>query len=514
MSKKITAVIEIGSNMLVFKAAQKKNNQIEILEEVEYPLSLGRDTFSKGKIGFDKIEKTCEIIKSFVELASGYGIEKENISVFATTAVREAKNRYYILDQLKVKTGMDIKVIDDSEEKLYNYKNIFREISKHEEIINETALVAYISSGSLGVALYKKEKIIYNQNILIGSLKLSEILGDIKYNTDKLYIMIDDYLSSFTLMLMKMLPVKDIKYFIVSGRGMKLIANECGVESVNGSYTIDKTQFYNFYDKVKSKIPEELVKMYKISEEKAEILLPSLGIYKALWDLTSAGQILSPEVEFSDSVIYDILFEKEKNDLKEKIYKSAIATAKKIGERYLYDENHAKFVENISLKIFDKLKKIHGLSEKERLLLQISSILHDIGKFVNIKNHYKHSYNMIKGIDIIGLNQREIDIVANLALYHSRELPSIDDKEYRRMSIEDRVLTSKLLAILRIADALDRSHQQKIKEFEIEFKENQLIIIVKIEDNILIDEWTFIKKSTFLTEVFGIKALIKKKIIT
>ncbi len=278
MSKrKIAAVIEIGSNMLILKVAQKKSKQIEILEYAEYPLSLGRDTFSKGKVGFDKIEKTCEILNGFKEIVQGYQVD--DLITIATTAVREAENRYYILDQIKVKTGIDVKITDDSEEKLYNYRNILREIYKNENLSKETALIAYISSGSLGIALYKNEKIIYNQNILIGSLKLSEILGDIKYNTEKLYIMIDDYLSSFTNMLKKMLPVKDIKNFIVAGRGIKLLAKEFGVNIESESYIIDKKNFDKFYNEVKDKMPEKLVKMYGISEEKAEILLPSLGIY-------------------------------------------------------------------------------------------------------------------------------------------------------------------------------------------------------------------------------------------
>ncbi len=505
--RKITAVIEIGSNMLILKIAQRKAKKLEILDCAEYPLSLGRDTFSKGKIGFDKVEKTCEVINGFINIAKSYGVE--NIKTVATTAVREAKNRYYILDQIRVKTGLDVRVSDDAEEKIYNYRNILREINANN--VKGTSLIAYISSGSLGVALYKNEKIIYNQNILIGSLKLSEILGDIKYNTDKLYIMIDDYLSSFTHMLKKMLPVKDIKNFIVAGRGIKLLARECEAKIKSESYIIAKTDFDNFYNEVKDKMPEKLVEIYGISEEKSEILLTSLGIYKALWELTISDHIISPINEFSDSILYQELFEQESKEVEEKIYKSAIATARKLGEKYLYDNAHSEFVEKMALKIFDRLKKVHGLGNKERLILQVSAILHDIGKFVNIKSHYKHSYSLIKGSDIVGMSQKDIEIVANIARYHSRQLPMNDSKEYKKLDITERVLASKLLAILRIADALDRSHNQKIHDYKISLKNNELLIDVKIEENILIDEWTFIKKAKFMMEVFGIKAVIKKR---
>ena len=143
--------------------------------------------------------------------------------------------------------------------------------------------------------------------------------------------------------------------------------------------------------------------------------------------------------------------------------------------------------------------------------MRIAAILHDIGKYMNIKNHYKHSYNIINASDIMGLNERETCIVANIARYHSRELPSEDNRGYRILSNEDKVLVSKLTAIIRIADALDRSHAQKVEEMEILFKGNELTVTVSGKNAILIDEWTFIKKSAFMQEVFGVKTIIKKR---
>ena len=111
----------------------------------------------------------------------------------------------------------------------------------------------------------------------------------------------------------------------------------------------------------------------------------------------------------------------------------------------------------------------------------------------------------------MGLNERETSIVANIARYHSRELPSEDNRGYRILSNEDKVLVSKLTAIIRLADALDRSHAQKVQGVDINFKGNELTVTVSGMEAILIDEWTFIKKSSFMQEVFGVKTIIKKR---
>ena len=128
-SNKICAVIELGSNSIFFKIAQRRGNEVEVMENVEYNLSLGKDSFARGKIEFEKVVKTCELIDDFLEMAKGYGVRNKDIKMVATTAVREAKNRDYIIDQIMVRTGVELQVLDDSEEKLFMYRDIMKQIS-------------------------------------------------------------------------------------------------------------------------------------------------------------------------------------------------------------------------------------------------------------------------------------------------------------------------------------------------------------------------------------------------
>lgn len=509
MPGKISCVIEIGSNLIHCKIVQRRGNILQVLENIEHDLMLGKDTFSSGKISFDKLDEVYRIINKFIILARGYGINEKDIKTIATTAVREAKNKDYIIDQIKVKTGLEVNIMDDSEEKFHNYKNLIKVLDQ--KSFSETSLIAYISSGSLGIAVYKKGKIVYNQNILIGTLKLSEILGKVKHDTDKLYIMIEDYLSTYTNMLSKTLPVKEIKNFVVLGREVNLLLHECETKQEHDFFIMEKEELNKFYNNVKDKLPEQLSYIYNLKEDKAEILLPCLGIYKSLFELTSAEEILLSKEELADSVIYSDLFDSSALDLEKTLKKSTVETAKNLAKRFQYDEKHAKYVEDLSLKIFDKLKDIHGLGKKEKLILQTAAILHDIGKYINIRNHYIHSYNIIKGSDIIGLNKYEIEVVANLARYHSRILPSLEHEEYRNLKSKNRVLLSKLLAILRLADGLDRSHKQKAQDIVLKLEDNELYIYYRTTEDMLIDEWSFNSKSKFLQEVFGIKAYLIKR---
>ncbi|HOT30687.1 MAG TPA: HD domain-containing protein [Petrotogaceae bacterium] len=508
----IAAVINIGSNAVYLKIAQIKSGLLDILEYLEYPIFLGRDTFTKGKIDFEKVDKLCDALKDYKEMVKSYRVH--DLRVVATTAVRDAYNRDYILNQIKVKTGLEVEVLDDSDEKDYIYKEIIKQIDEYPNINEkkDDSLISYIGTGSLGIAVYSKGHIVFNHNIRIGSLKLSELLSSVQDKTDRFYVVVEEYLSNFTYMITKYLSGNKLMYFIGSGREIEMIASLCQAKKDGRVLIIPKESFDKVYDYIKDKTPKQLMKIYSLSEDKAEILLPSMGIYRALLNCTDSDAIYAPIALFMDSILNEMLFPEEKQRLDKKFYESTIFCAKRIGERYFYDSGHAHRVEKIAMLIFDKMKKVHGLGEKEKILLQVSSLLHDIGKYISIKKHYIHSYNIIMASDILGLNSDDLTIIANIARYHSGLLPSSEDRNFKSLSFNDRVLVAKLLSILRLADSIDRSHSNKFNDVQVKFHENLLDIVAYTSSDTVLEEMTFKRKAEFFEEVYGIKASFRKKV--
>lgn len=499
------AVIDIGSNELRLRIAQNSKGKLKFVETLSYPLSLGRDTFNTGKISFEKVEKTCEIIRNFQQVMREFGVVE--YKAVATTAVREAKNRDYILDQIKIKTGLTLNVIDDSQEKLYIYKLMLHLL---DENLKQSAMMVYIGSGNIGLSMIEQSKITFVQNIKIGSLRISEIFEDVQEYSTEFYKVVEEYLESFTDVLEGSLP-KKIKNFIASGHEISLIADLCKSKKDDFFVSIKKDSFLALYEEIKFKTVERIVIDHDLPFEKAELLLPAISIYKNLLEFTDAKEIITPIVFLSDALLYEMIYPDEFLKINKDFDKNTIICAKLIAKKYLIMEKHYSIVEFFSLKIFDKMKKIHGLGKREKLLLQVSSILHDIGKFVNINNHYRNSYEILKATHIVGLNYTELEIIANISLYHSRIIPSYEDENYKHLSIEAKVLVSKLTAILRIADSLDRSHYQKIQDIDVKITDEELIITIISDKNIDLEEWSFKEKARFFEEVFGLKAIIKKR---
>lgn len=510
MSKttKIAAVIDIGSNALRLKIAENKQGEVKIIDYLRYPLSLGRDCFSIGKITFETVDKTCEILKGFLGIIKEYDVDE--VKAVATTAVREAENREYIIDQIKLKTGLDVIVLDDAEEKVYIYKDMCRSIEKHEKFNSQGPMV-YIGSGSLGFAMYDQGTITFTQTIKAGSLKVSEILGKIQDKTEKFYQVVEEYLSAFTDPLKNIIPTTQSTYFFVSGREVEMIATLCEAKVEGNYWYISKKKFQQLYDIVKLKTPNQLMQLYGITEEKSEVLLTSMAIYKQFLEFTQAKVMMAPLLFLTDALLYEMLCRKESEQYDAIFVQSTVLSARNLAKRYQSIGKHEANVEKYSLKIFDKMKRIHGLADRERLYLQVAAILHDIGKFINIKQHYENSYNIIKNSDIFGLTSVEIDIVANMARYHSSMLPSAQHQDYSSLKASARVLIGKLTAILRLADSLDRGHEQKFDDIDVRIKDKQLIISFTTYSDTVMEEWSFEKKSGLFEDVYGMKACINKK---
>jgi len=506
--KEIAAVIKISSDVVYLCIAETKENGIKILEYLEHPFSIAQDAYTSGKIGAEKVEKVCAILNNYRKLIQEYGITK--VKTYATTAFREAANASFIIDQIKTRTHLDTIVLDDCEEKTYIYKQMTYQMEQSPQINNSNVFMAYIGSGSLGIAVYSKGNILFSQNIRIGTMKLLEILGDLKNDQQHFYTVIQEYLSSFKHAIRKMLPIDHFDYFIACGKEIQAVAQICKAEENDGLWFFSKEAFTTLSEELKFKSPKQIGKLFPIPEIRTQFMLPFMGIYQMLLEIIQVESIGVVPSGLLESLLFEMLHQKEALKRAKKFDAHTILYAKNLGRRFFYEEEHAIKVEEYAVAIFDATKKIHHLSHRHRFLLQIAALLHDIGKYIHLKYHALHSYQIIRDSEILGLSTKELMIVANLARFHTHIVNDFYQTDFGGLTKEDGVILSKLLAILRIADALDRSHEQKGTKIEVRLKKDTVKIFLHTSSQIFLEKWIFDKKSDFFSEVFGLPILLKR----
>jgi exopolyphosphatase/guanosine-5'-triphosphate,3'-diphosphate pyrophosphatase len=177
-----------------------------------------------------------------------------------------------------------------------------------------------------------------------------------------------------------------------------------------------------------------------------------------------------------------------------------------LSQQFHNEIKHGKQVAELALKIFDQTEKLHHLSINEREYLEVAALLHEIGLAISHALHHRHSYYIIKNAELMGFTENEKEIIANAARYHRKSHPKIKHDGFRLLSLEDQQLVSKLAAILRIADGLDRTHNGKIVDVKIKSvgKKLRFQISTKNKKDIEIEFWGAERKKYLFEDIFNV----------
>jgi exopolyphosphatase/guanosine-5'-triphosphate,3'-diphosphate pyrophosphatase len=281
---------------------------------------------------------------------------------------------------------------------------------------------------------------------------------------------------------------------------------------VNGIQSfVGKEELKALYSKVHRHTTAQIKEEFGLKKNQAKILLPSIILFNSFLDMTDAEGISTPMVSLRHGILSDMVDERYDVEGRKEALNNIISSVWYIGKKYAIDEVHSAFIENLTLSIFDQMSKIHMLGDRERLYLRVASILHDIGKYLNHNSHDVHSYNIVRFLDIMGFCDEELNLVANVVRYHSEDIPDLAHDNYRSLSPSEQIIISKLAVILRIAEAMDISHKQKIKDVKISKIGNELYFNISAKEDTLLEEWSFNSNATFFEEVMGNKPVIRRR---
>jgi exopolyphosphatase/guanosine-5'-triphosphate,3'-diphosphate pyrophosphatase len=151
---------------------------------------------------------------------------------------------------------------------------------------------------------------------------------------------------------------------------------------------------------------------------------------------------------------------------------------------------------------------LHQLDPDHRLLLEVAALLHEVGNYVDVTGHHKHSYYLIAHSRLLGLTDWQRAIIANVARYHRRSAPNLDHEPYRALSPNARGIVDKLAAILRLADALDKEHGSKVQHIEIECRPPKLTLRLRGRGDLLLERWAMTTKAELFEKVFDVRVTV------
>ncbi|MFL0197170.1 exopolyphosphatase [Clostridium sp. WILCCON 0269] len=508
----LIAAIDVGSNYLRMIIAEiDKQGDIKVLENVIKSTENGKDTFISGRISISTINETCATLRGFVHLMSDYNVKY--YKAVSTSGIREAENKQYVLEKIRLRVGLDVQSITSAEERFFMLKAIRKHFFKSNLKILKSALIINVTSGGLEVLIYEKDELKFAGYEKLGSLRLKENLSDLEKKTLDFSKVMEQHIESKIYSLKDIIVKYKTEYFVGLGGELKTIIKmvknrqKLRDKNFNNDY-ITKENFLELYNEIKNINNDQIQFTYNLSKKETELLLPSISIFYCFFKITNTDGIYVPKISLWQGVLYNLADELMDMPGRKESFNDIISSVWYIGEKYGINKQHAAFVEKISLSIFDQTHKLHKLGNRERMYLQIASILHDSGNIINNTHHHIHSYNIIRNQSILGFSDEEISLIANIARYHSYEIPMKSHNNYQILGDKSKIIVSTLSAILKLAESLDSSHLQKIKKLKLTLAGETLLFNLNAEDEIILEEWNFTKNVDFFEEVVGVKPII------
>jgi len=504
------AAIHLGSEKLSMQITEYQGmSRYRLIDSCQRPIRLGEETFKNKVIPANLVNEICEILTGFRRLMDEYGVEEYKLQ--ATTAVREASNQVFLIDQIYSRTGLYVEVVDMPQE-IYTKYVAIRNTLKQEKItsIDGAMLMMDISSGGLGITLIDNNKIKYQTNMHIGIIRIKESFDRNKRESLQFNAALTEYLSSTIGPVRAELQGQKARYLVLSGTETELLLHIMNQDAVGRVHRIKAEDFKKFFQQMRRLNLPQLMQTYKIPESAAELVLPTILLYERLLDVLPVEEIIVTEDSFIDGMQLLHIGSSSNKEQVAEWHKELLSIFHMIGLRYRYDKKHVEQVERLALLIFDKIASHYSMGDKERRLLQGTAILHDLGKFINMRSHSIYTYQLIMDTDILGFSDKDKHIMALAAYYHAHDLFDNSRKDAPVVAKYEMAIVAKLAAIIRLADAMDRSYCQKVKNCTLSFNEQDLIINVQSKMDISLEQWSFDRKSDFFEEVYGLRPILQR----
>lgn len=463
------AAIDAGSNAVRLSVARAYSAlDIEPLQTERYPLRLGEGVFVRPRFTEDVFKKAAKAFRHLREVMDEFGVTRYR--AVATSATREARNRRAFIRAIKRKSGIVLEIISPAEESRLGREAVLAALGP--EAVPRC--IVDLGGGSMEISILRDHAIEQSTQLPVGTVRLMTTLnlpGVIRPAQGE---QVRRYVRALLESKLAMRPILSDGIAVALGGNAETLADIAPGARVHGLQTLDLSLLRERLPGIVSRDVRERMKAYGVRRDRADVMgiaaitLLTLGRYLNLRTLAIPG------VGVREGLLQEIArdaFSRKEPHRYNAAARELLTGARSFARRLHYDQQHAEHVRELSRQFFDQLQPVHRLPAQTRVLLEAGALLHDTGHMISHRGHHKHGEYMAMNGDIPGLEGRERAIVAGLVRYHNRKSePARHHVAYSSCDDADKPVLRRLAAILRIAEALDHSHRQRIVRLRASFQ--------------------------------------------
>ncbi|HYA13324.1 MAG TPA: Ppx/GppA phosphatase family protein [Syntrophales bacterium] len=494
----VISAIDVGSNAIRMAIASVENKKVpRKLCYCREAIRLGQDVFSTGVISPQTIQRSIEAFKKFRSLIDQHHVDR--IRALGTSALRESHNRLDMINEISAASGIEVRPIDGDEEA----RLIRRAVDSRVNLKNKNAILVDMGGGSAEVIILEDGQVSTTNSFRMGSVRLLQMFGNQNQDMTSFASLVRDYLEPTRRFIKTKIRRRKFDLCVGTGGSVEVLGELrkqlLGKRSDEFLYTKEVKQILA---ELQSTGYEDRVINMKLRPDRADVILPAAVVLDFLLKQFGLSKLMIPRVSIKDGILIELAEEIAGTNYVH-LHDQILQSVRVIGRKYDFDEKHAETVAAFAEQLFDATKDLHGLNNDDRLLLSVTAWLHDIGQFINITDHHKHSLYIINASPIVGLTQMQKKIVANVARYHNKSFPKLRHENYISLSEGDRERVKKLSAILRLADAIDFEHVGRVDNMVVSTTKDSLILDLNSSKELSLTKWAVRKQSVLFQEVFN-----------
>jgi exopolyphosphatase/guanosine-5'-triphosphate,3'-diphosphate pyrophosphatase len=474
------AAVDIGSNSIRMLAAETSAGApAKILAAERQVTRLGSGVFQNGEISREAMAFVCENLSRVAQIYRK--LDVVGVRAVATSAVRDASNQEEFLSKASIALDSPVEIISGQEEARLIHLGVQARWPHPEHRV----LMVDVGGGSAEVILSDHGTLSEAFSRPLGAVRLTEVfLKTDPPSPAELHRMNDSIEEKLSTPLRRIGPGPFHRAIATSATAAAIV---CAVNRVRRAHRDDAdrlkasvSQLRTFYRQVCQLDLNGRRKIQGIGPRRAELIVAGAAVFLKVLELFQQPAMHYSAAGVRDGIIADLAARGVGRELS-MLNKEQRRYVEQMSRRYGVQLPHARKVADLAHRLFDALQPLHRLPPALGKLLEASAFLHDIGHYVSSTGHHKHSYYLVEASDLPGFTDQERHMIALLCRYHRKSMPSARHTPFQSFDSDSRRAITLLTPLLRIADSLDRSHEQRITDLHVQVKNGS--VTVALESN-------------------------------
>jgi exopolyphosphatase/guanosine-5'-triphosphate,3'-diphosphate pyrophosphatase len=439
------AAIDVGTNAVRLEVARPlPDGSLETLHQERDPVRPGEGVFETGSMPRPVVDRLVAVLRRYGALCRRDGAR---VRAVATSALREARNQAEIMRRVRRETGLELEVVSGREEARLICLGVLRG-----QPPRQRSLVLDIGGGSTEVATARGEEPEALFSVALGAVRLTEVFeARGRIGKGKLAAMRAMAAEAFRDSLPARLPHP--RHALGSSGTIGAVVGFAGGKQARQARFRDVREAVEALARM---TPAERRRHF--DPRRAEIVAAGAVILEGAMRQLALDRVTAVETGLRNGVLVDLMRRAASRE-----DHTAAEAALALGRRLGFDEAHAVQVGALAVTLFEDLAALHRLPASARRVLEAAAVLHDVGSAVSYHRHHKHSAYLVANADLPGLDGRERAMAALVARFHRRSLPERHREDLAHLSDGELAVLRKLAALLRVANALDASHQGMVR---------------------------------------------------